>query len=252
MRPIRLELMLASTWLAGCSLVYSPADRQLGPDEQNSPIHRSDDDDNDDGSRGDAGPHNVVDDQSSVDDLDDDDMSVIDETPETDESEDWNPDDDVDESKPDAGLDAGDVETDEDETDEDETEPDAGEGGMCEGTSGNWDGCRGDGCSVCTEKIAAFPLYLQNHPECVPNSTCNGEYYTCNARCPAPTEGDECHGSPGGWQGCRGSGCWVCAELLVDYPRYAQNHPSCIVNTTCDGQHYTCNAACPAPTDADR
>lgn len=61
-----------------------------------------------------------------------------------------------------------------------------------------------------------------------------------------------CDGSPGVWNGCRGTGCWVCTENLVEFPRYFQNHPSCLPNDTCEGLFFQCNAACPEPTDADR
>jgi hypothetical protein len=128
----------------------------------------------------------------------------------------------------------------------------------CDGSPGQWQGCRGNGCAVCTELLVDFPLYVQNHPGCVANATCDGQFFTCNDRCPAPTDADraepplECNGTPGEWQGCRGTGCWVCAEQLVGYPRYAQNHPRCLVNNTCDGLFFTCNADCPAPTEMDR
>ena len=61
-----------------------------------------------------------------------------------------------------------------------------------------------------------------------------------------------CDGTPGQWNGCRGTGCFVCAEKLTEFPRYFQNHPACVKNDTCAGQFFTCNASCPAPTDADR
>jgi hypothetical protein len=62
----------------------------------------------------------------------------------------------------------------------------------------------------------------------------------------------ECDGSPGQWQGCRGNGCAVCTELLAEFPRYIENHPGCIANSTCDGSFFTCNDRCPQPTDMDR
>jgi len=43
-----------------------------------------------------------------------------------------------------------------------------------------------------------------------------------------------------------------CVEKLVSYPLYAVHHPGCVVNNTCAGQFYTCNANCPAPTCADQ
>ena len=126
----------------------------------------------------------------------------------------------------------------------------------CDGTAGEWNGCRGNGCSVCTEKLTEFPRYVQNHPNCVANSTCQGQFFQCNAACPAPTDADrepeQCMGSPGGWNGCRGNGCAVCTEQLTEFPLYLQNHPTCAKNDTCAGQFFQCNSACPAPTDADR
>jgi hypothetical protein len=61
----------------------------------------------------------------------------------------------------------------------------------CNGTSGQWRGCRGNGCSVCAEKLAAYPNYMKRHPKCVSNTTCGGSYYTCNSNCPAPTAADK-------------------------------------------------------------
>jgi hypothetical protein len=59
-------------------------------------------------------------------------------------------------------------------------------------------------------------------------------------------------GTPGEWSGCRGSGVWVCEDLVADAPCYWQNHPRCQRNTDCAGAYYTCNADCPAPGSADR
>jgi len=65
-----------------------------------------------------------------------------------------------------------------------------------------------------------------------------------------------CDGAPdgttGAWDGCRGSGCAVCDELISSYPKYFEHHRNCSRNTTCDGDFYRCSAECPAPTDADR
>ncbi|QSQ19830.1 hypothetical protein JY651_31675 [Pyxidicoccus parkwayensis] len=127
----------------------------------------------------------------------------------------------------------------------------------CNGTAGEWHGCRGTGCSVCTELVAAFPYYFQNHPSCQPNSICYGQYFQCNAACPPPTEADRnypaaCDGSAGQWNGCRGTGCSVCAELVADYPCYFTNHPNCAENNICYGSYFQCNSKCPAPTQADR
>jgi hypothetical protein len=122
----------------------------------------------------------------------------------------------------------------------------------CNGTSGQWSGCRGNGCNVCLEKVQDYPLYYHNHPACAINYICGGQYFTCNSNCPAPTTADQCNGTPGQWSGCRGNGCHVCEELVAGYPRYFINHPACTRNFTCDGQYFTCNAHCPAPTEADR
>ena len=101
----------------------------------------------------------------------------------------------------------------------------------CNGTAGQWAGCRGNGCAVCAEKLTEFPNYFKNHPSCVKNTTCAGQFFTCNAKCPAPTDADRatppnmCDGVAGGWQGCRGTGCWACSELTDAYPAYFTNHP---------------------------
>jgi hypothetical protein len=130
--------------------------------------------------------------------------------------------------------------------------------GTCAGVSGGWVGCRGSGCSACLEKLTEFPLYFAHHPYCLPNSTCNNTgFATCSENCPAPTDadraqGDICAGAANGWTGCRGSGCWVCQELLTAYPRYIANHPSCTLSTTCGGQFFTCGSVCPVPTENDR
>jgi hypothetical protein len=60
----------------------------------------------------------------------------------------------------------------------------------CDGSPGQWNGCRGNGCAVCTELLAQYPRYIQNHPRCSPNPTCAGQFYTCNDRCPQPTDLD--------------------------------------------------------------
>lgn len=123
---------------------------------------------------------------------------------------------------------------------------------MCDGVSGGWVACRGSGCYACREQIAPYPLYLVNHPYCQPNDSCGGEFYTCSNNCPAPSEADMCDGTPGNWSGCRGTGCYVCSELVADYPKYFSRHPGCVSNTSCGGSYGTCNQNCPAPTDADK
>jgi hypothetical protein len=130
--------------------------------------------------------------------------------------------------------------------------------GTCNGSTGAWAGCRGNGCEVCSEKLAAYPYYFLHHPLCVKNDTCAGQFFTCNANCPQPSSleqsppGGMCDGTQGTWAGCRGNGCAVCSENLVNYPNYFKNHPSCLKNDSCAGQFFTCNAKCPAPSDADR
>lgn len=124
---------------------------------------------------------------------------------------------------------------------------------QCNGTPGQWQGCRGTGCSVCWELVSSYPYYFINHPDCIPNTDCQSQYFTCNEACPAPTSADlQCNGTAGGWQGCRGTGCSVCSELVANYPCYFQNHPTCIANSDCQGRYFTCNEACPAPTLADK
>jgi len=61
------------------------------------------------------------------------------------------------------------------------------------GTPGNWDGCRGTGLSVCVEAVGNLvgsnqevEKYFNEHPDCIKNYTCGGEYFTCNAKCPPP------------------------------------------------------------------
>ncbi|HZI12676.1 MAG TPA: hypothetical protein VE153_20000 [Myxococcus sp.] len=62
----------------------------------------------------------------------------------------------------------------------------------CNGTSGQWNGCRGSGCRVCIDLVQQYPCYFVNHPQCVPNDTCEGQYFQCNSLCPAPTQADTC------------------------------------------------------------
>ncbi|HXI59830.1 MAG TPA: hypothetical protein VNO55_27370 [Polyangia bacterium] len=131
--------------------------------------------------------------------------------------------------------------------------------GQCNGTSGQWAGCRGNGCAVCSEKLTDYPFYFQRHPRCVRNDACAGTgFATCNASCPQPTDADKtplagtCSGTAGQWAGCRGNGCQVCAEKLGAFPNYFKNHPNCVKNNSCAGVFAACNSNCPAPTDADR
>lgn len=124
-------------------------------------------------------------------------------------------------------------------------------GPICWGNS-NWSGCRGTGCTTCSEKTGGYPLYRYNHPHCGMSTTCSNSFSPCSTNCPAPTAADSCGGTTGQWAGCRGSGCTVCQEKLTQYPNYARRHPMCSISTTCANQFYTCNVNCPAPTDLDK
>jgi hypothetical protein len=123
---------------------------------------------------------------------------------------------------------------------------------QCGGGSG-WAGCQGTGCGVCADGIGAYPLYTRNHPSCVYNTTCTAAPHgTCSDLCPAHSAADTCSGSPGGWDGCAGTGCWVCSELVDAYTKYLQHHPYCVRNTSCGGTAAQCNSNCPQPTEEDR
>jgi hypothetical protein len=110
--------------------------------------------------------------------------------------------------------------------------------------------------SVASEALSGKPtpfFCMEGDVNCCGNGICDaGEScQRCSIDCgpcpPPPT----CNGTPGQWSGCRGNGCAVCAENVSNAPCYFQNHPSCARNTTCMGQAFTCNAACPAPSAAD-
>lgn len=75
---------------------------------------------------------------------------------------------------------------------------------------------------------------------------------TCSYGCATPPTSQTCSGTSGQWQGCRGTGCSVCSELVRDYPKYFERHPQCGANGTCGGSFYTCNSNCPAPSAADQ
>jgi hypothetical protein len=121
-----------------------------------------------------------------------------------------------------------------------------------------WAGCNGSGCSVCAEQVdSSYPKYFDHHRNCSRNASCNGSFSGCSASCPPPTPEDSCDGLPSddfrGWDGCRGSGCSGCSDLIDgQYPKYFLRHPDCTRNTSCNGYHYRCSASCPAPTDDDR
>jgi hypothetical protein len=69
---------------------------------------------------------------------------------------------------------------------------------------------------------------------------------------PAAAQSLTCNGTGDGtWNGCRGTGCHVCQEKVSGYGCYFINHPNCILNTTCAGLFFDCDAACPPPTEAD-
>ena len=126
---------------------------------------------------------------------------------------------------------------------------------ICDGIGDNtWDGCRGNGCAVCEEKLVGYDCYFDNHPQCVLNTTCSWQFYDCDRACPEPTEDDRCVCDgigDGTWNGCRGNGCAVCEEKVAGYDCYFDNHPGCVLNTTCAGWFFDCDRACPEPTVYD-
>ena len=125
-------------------------------------------------------------------------------------------------------------------------------GDSASGSPGGWVGCRGNGLAVCSELVAGYPCYWENHPRCARNDTCEGSYFTCNRDCPAPDAADACTCAldPAGWLGC-GSACGVCAAVLDSYPCYFVNHWACEPEA-CGPARARCDSKCPAPTDADR
>jgi hypothetical protein len=55
------------------------------------------------------------------------------------------------------------------------------------------------------------------------------------------------------WNGCYGSGCSACANLLTQYPNYFRNHPNCSRNTACTGKTpIACSWNCPKPVEGDK
>jgi hypothetical protein len=128
-----------------------------------------------------------------------------------------------------------------------------GGGGMiCAPSPNGWSGCQLNSCGACSLAAANYPFYFKNHPSCPVLASCSTTYTTCSAACPAPAQTDQCNGSPGQWQGCRGTGCYVCTELVANYPKYFTRHPNCTTNPGCEGVYGTCNSGCGAPTDADK
>ena len=81
---------------------------------------------------------------------------------------------------------------------------------------------------------------------CAGAETCTN----CAIDCGICTDGT-CNGSGQVHLGCRGSGCTVCTEDLVGYPRYLANHPACTENPTCGGSLFQCSPLCPPPSSAD-
>jgi hypothetical protein len=65
-------------------------------------------------------------------------------------------------------------------------------GGTCRPKRGPFLACQGSSaCSVCALKIAAYPRYLLNHPDCNLNTACSGKrFQSCSRSCPAPTNAD--------------------------------------------------------------
>jgi hypothetical protein len=55
---------------------------------------------------------------------------------------------------------------------------------------GSFQGCRGNGLSVCAEAVTGYQNYFVKHPDCFLNKTCGGRMYSCNSLCPAPAESD--------------------------------------------------------------
>lgn len=68
-----------------------------------------------------------------------------------------------------------------------------------------------------------------------------------------PPEASTCAGTTGGFMGCQTTGCLVCTENVIAYPKYFANHPSCTPLGTCIvGVYGVCSDNCPKPTDADQ
>ncbi|MEP7052366.1 MAG: hypothetical protein ABJB12_18510 [Pseudomonadota bacterium] len=125
---------------------------------------------------------------------------------------------------------------------------------VCAGGNTSWVGCQAPACGACTSapELINHPLYFQNHPNCAAMTSCPGARTACGAACPPPTDADLCNGTTGQWRGCRGTGCYVCEELVTNYPKYFEHHPNCVKNGSCAGTGYaTCNANCPAPVLGD-
>jgi hypothetical protein len=107
----------------------------------------------------------------------------------------------------------------------------------CEGVPGMWRGCRGTGCHVCAELVANYPCYFQNHPNCVSNSTCDGQYFTCSDACPAPTQADTCNPTV-----CNAAASCANAGGGTAFCSGTSNDCFSVDNcyAYCDGQYYFC------------
>jgi hypothetical protein len=59
-----------------------------------------------------------------------------------------------------------------------------------DGAGDGWIGCRGYGSWACLELLGGYTHYFTNHPACLPNPICAGNYAACGAACPTPSPGD--------------------------------------------------------------
>jgi hypothetical protein len=110
-----------------------------------------------------------------------------------------------------------------------------------------WEGCTEDGFAVCTELV--LDSYFDARPQCAAATCGDGPYFPCAPLCGERDDNEYPAGSSDNWNGCRGSGVWVCTELANS--EYFDNHPACIPNDTCAGSFFACNEICPPPTDAE-
>lgn len=102
----------------------------------------------------------------------------------------------------------------------------------CVGT-GDWEGCRGNGCAVCDELVSGAVCYFANHPDCSPNFTCAGQYFPCNTACPAPSDADFDCSSCGA---CCGNGVCDANEDCVSCPTDCPGG-TCGDGSPCCGNH---------------
>lgn len=108
---------------------------------------------------------------------------------------------------------------------------------ICEAVPGQWSGCSGfSGCEVCSDLLANYPCYFQNHPNCVSAGACGGFSYTCSDACPAPTQADTCNNTCTATASCAsaGGGTVSCTS----------QNGNCSVRdncwASCDGELYYC------------